>query len=270
VKFVVGTYGTKGDARPFAALCRGLMDAGHEARLLADADRFGSAQALSVHTTALGGDIRGSVGADHAVAGAVAHRSGCNAPQARWRRSSMRMPNPDCALGEACDAILPAGWPRLLAFPRPSTWASRHDPDHANRRVPCRWPANARLCGQPPAQALPANFVAVGDTPQDPLFPHTAAVTDHGRSGISHSAACAGVSSIVTPFGGDQFFWAERLRLADVAPAAVDGRRPRAEAFTRALAAAQVRNRARLLGEAKRAEDGVSDTVAALERITAS
>jgi UDP:flavonoid glycosyltransferase YjiC (YdhE family) len=54
VKFVVGTYGTKGDARPFAALCRGLIDAGHEARLLADADRFGSAQALSVHTTALG------------------------------------------------------------------------------------------------------------------------------------------------------------------------------------------------------------------------
>lgn len=36
MKFIVETYGTEGDARPFAALCRGLMDAGHEARLLAD------------------------------------------------------------------------------------------------------------------------------------------------------------------------------------------------------------------------------------------
>jgi len=39
MKFIVGTYGTEGDARPFAALCCGLMDAGHEARLLADAAR---------------------------------------------------------------------------------------------------------------------------------------------------------------------------------------------------------------------------------------
>ena len=26
MKFIVVTYGTEGDARPFAALCRGLMD----------------------------------------------------------------------------------------------------------------------------------------------------------------------------------------------------------------------------------------------------
>src|SRR5262245_30916973 len=46
MKFVVATYGTEGDARPFAALCRGLMEAGHEARLLADAATLGSAQAV--------------------------------------------------------------------------------------------------------------------------------------------------------------------------------------------------------------------------------
>jgi hypothetical protein len=33
MKFIIATYGAEGDARPFAALCRGLMDAGHEARL---------------------------------------------------------------------------------------------------------------------------------------------------------------------------------------------------------------------------------------------
>jgi sterol 3beta-glucosyltransferase len=55
MKIIVATYGTEGDARPFAALCRGLMDAGHEARLLADAGTLGSAQALGVPTTTLAG-----------------------------------------------------------------------------------------------------------------------------------------------------------------------------------------------------------------------
>jgi UDP:flavonoid glycosyltransferase YjiC (YdhE family) len=77
----------------------------------------------------------------------------------------------------------------------------------------------------------------------------------------------------VTPFAGDQFFWAERLRLAGVAPAAVDGRRPTAKALASALefaAAARVRNRARVLGETMRAENGVVDALVAIERIVAS
>jgi sterol 3beta-glucosyltransferase len=122
-------------------------------------------------------------------------------------------------------------------------------------------------------KALPDNFLAIGDTPHDWLFPRTAAVIHHGGSGTSHSAARAGVPSSVTPFAGDQFFWAERLRLAGVAPAAVDGRRPKAEAFASALdfaATAHVRNRARVLGEAMRAENGVRDGVIALQRILAS
>jgi sterol 3beta-glucosyltransferase len=74
----------------------------------------------------------------------------------------------------------------------------------------------------------------------------------------------------VTPFAGDQFFWAERLRLAGVAPAAVDARQPTAQTFARALdftATAPVRNRAQVLGETMRAENGVASAVAVLERI---
>ena len=113
---------------------------------------------------------------------------------------------------------------------------------------------------------------AIDDTPHDWLFPRAAAVIHHAGSGTSHSAARAGVPSVVTPFAGDQFFWAERLRLAGVAPAAVDGRRPKAEAFARALdfaASAPVLGRARTLGERMRAEDGVANAVAAIERIVA-
>ena len=64
MKFIVATYGTEGDARPFAALCHGLMDAGFEARLLADAGTLGSAHELGVPTTALSGDIRGTLTAN--------------------------------------------------------------------------------------------------------------------------------------------------------------------------------------------------------------
>ena len=122
-------------------------------------------------------------------------------------------------------------------------------------------------------KALPDNFLVIGDTPHDWLFPRTAAVIHHGGSGTSHSAARAGVPSIVTPFAGDQFFWAERLRLAGVAPAAVDGRRPTAKAFARALdfaAVPRVRNRARSLGEKMSAENGVADAVTTLECLVAS
>ena len=121
-------------------------------------------------------------------------------------------------------------------------------------------------------QALPGNFLAIGDTPHDWLFPRTAAVIHHGGSGTSHSAARAGVPSIVTPFAGDQFFWAERLRRAGVAPAAVDGRHPEAHAFARALdfvATTATQHRARALGAAMRAENGVADAVATLERMLA-
>jgi UDP:flavonoid glycosyltransferase YjiC (YdhE family) len=77
----------------------------------------------------------------------------------------------------------------------------------------------------------------------------------------------------VVPFAGDQFFWAERLRQAGVAPAAVNGRRPTAEAIARALdfaADARVRNRARVLGEAMHPENGIVNAVAVIERMVAT
>jgi len=408
MKVIVATYGTEGDARPFAALCRGLIDAGHEARLLADAGTLGGAEALGVPATALAGDIRGALASRRAVAGVVAKGGGFNATTRAlaaiandnaesWLRAIVEA-------GDGCDVVVAAGLsafaafsaaerlgvksvgagmipitptaafpspflppglvPRFLnrsshAFVNAMLWRAFRDRTNAAREMfrlpprktvwtdlpmlygvspalmpaPADWPANVRLCGQwlsrsaawtPPAalsaflaageapvyigfgsmtgfdearlldalvkamagrralfhpgwsgvdpKALPGNVFVVGDTPHAWLLPRAAAVVHHGGSGTSHSAARAGAPSVVTPFAGDQFFWAERLRLAGVAPAAVNGRRPKAEAFARALdfaASAPARDRARALGERMRAEDGVADAVAALERIVA-
>lgn len=404
MKVIVATYGTDGDARPFAALCRGLMDAGHEARLLADAATLGSARALDVPTDALTGNIRDALGASHVVARgggfsqtarALARIANANAES--WLRTIVEA-------GEGCDVIVAAGLAAFAGFsaaehlgvraigsgmipitptaafpspflpsrwvPRPLNrashrlvnamlWRAFRDKTNAARALfglprrravwagkpmiygvspglvptPADWPADACLCGQwlaaspswtpSPALAgflaageapvyvgfgsmtgfdagrllnalteamngrralfhpgwsgidpgaLPDNFLVIGDTPHDWLLPRTAAVIHHGGSGTAHSAARAGVPSIVMPFAGDQFFWAERLHLAGVAPAALDGRRPRAEAFARALdfaATASVQDRARALGERMRAENGVAAAVAAIERMAA-
>jgi UDP:flavonoid glycosyltransferase YjiC (YdhE family) len=408
MKLIVATYGTEGDARPFAALCRGLMDAGHEARLLADAATLGSADTLGVPTTALAGDIRGTLSRDQAVAGAVARGGGftdtaralakiANDNTEAWLRTIIEA-------GESCDAIVVAGLAAFVgfsaaeylgaraigagmipitptaAFPSPflpphrvprllnrvshrfvngMLWRSFRDKTNAARALfklpprntvwteqpmiygvsphllppPPDWPSNVHLCGQwlapnanwmpPPPLAkflsdgeaplyvgfgsmtgfdnarlldaliraldgrralfypgwsgigpkvLPDNVLVIGETPHDWLFPRVSAVLHHGGSGTSHSAARAGVPSIVTPLAGDQFFWAECLRKAGVAPAPVDARRSSAKAFAYALdatAAAPMRKGARILGEIMRAENGITDAKRTLEYLVA-
>ena len=403
MKFVVATYGTEGDTRPFAALCRGLMDAGHEARLLADATTLSSANALGVPSTALDGNVREAVasaqaglietgGGVRATARALATIANANAGS--WMRSIVQA-------GEGADAILASGLAAFAAFsaaerlgtvgigagtipitptsafPSPfvtttsiprvlnrvshrlvnaALWRAFRQRINAARAQfglsprttvwtdvamlygisphllprPPDWRADVRLCGQwlvpapdwkaPPglahflaegeapvyigfgsmagfdrsrmfgalAEALagrralispgwsgldgvavPADWFVIGDTPHDWLFVRVAAVIHHGGAGTSHSAARAGVPSIVVPFAGDQFFWAERLRLAGVAPTAVDGRRPHSAAFARALdliGSSSVRARAQELGAVMRTERGVANAVKYLER----
>ena len=408
MKFLVAAYGTEGDARPFAALCRGLMDAGHEARLCADAATLGSAEALGVPTTPLAGDIRGALSPAPTIAGVVANGGGFNATaRALAGIANEHAPSWLQVLiesGQGCDAVLCAGlaafaglsaaeylgirgigagmipitptsafpspfltpkWvPRALnrsshglvngilwkafrskinearaAFklpPRAKVWVDHPMLYGVSERLvprPDDWPAEIHLCGQwlrsnsgwiPPQDlaaflaageppiyvgfgsmtgfdaprllnalipalrgrralihagwsgmdisTLPGNVLAIGETPHDWLFRQTAAIVHHGGSGTSHSAARAGVPSIVSPFAGDQPFWAARLLAVGVAPEPVDGRRPQAGSFARAIDFAMtgaMKERARSLGEQMRAEDGVATAIALLERIVA-
>jgi len=115
---------------------------------------------------------------------------------------------------------------------------------------------------------LPATVHLVGATPHDWLFPRTAMAIHHGGSGTSHSAALAGVPSIVAPFAGDQPFWADRLQRARVAPAPINPHRPDARAITAAIDYAgrpEVRSRAAELGQAMAAETGLDSAVARIE-----
>lgn len=124
--------------------------------------------------------------------------------------------------------------------------------------------------GDPGALDLPPNFHVVGDTPHDWLFPRTSLVVHHGGSGTTHSAARAGVPSVVLPFAADQYFWASALRRLGTAPATTDARHVTAPVLARAIAAAQtpeVRERAATVGAAMRAEDGPATAVAAIHTL---
>lgn len=401
MKLVAVTYGTEGDARPIAALCRALMDAGHEAMLLADGGTLGSARALGVAHAALDGDIRGALQPARGIASVVSGKTSLNATaQALARIANENAATWTRQIIEAaanCDALIVSGLTAYVglsvaerlaipvigagmfpitptaAFPSPflppratPRWLNRASHHLVNavlwrafrkatnaarvnvcglpprRRTwsghpmlygispsllpkPADWPANAHMCGQwvQPVRdwdapqmlrdflaageapiyvgfgsmvgfdrrtlfdavvaavagrrallypgwsgtqglELPGNFCIIGDTPHDWLFPRTSMVIHHGGSGTSHSAARAGVPSIVLPFAGDQFFWAEQLRQHGVAPAATNGRHVSADSLSRAIDAAQtaqMRDRASVLGATMRTEDGLSTAV---------
>ncbi|MGE0802310.1 MAG: glycosyltransferase [Lautropia sp.] len=406
MKFTVLTYGTEGDSRPLAFLCRALIDAGHSATLLADRATLGAARVLGVPAVALPGDIRGESSPDQAIAGVV--RAGglgatakalariANANAEGWLRAAVDD-------GRDSDAVLVGGLAAFVGlsaaealrrpviglgmipitptreFPSPflpprryPVWFNRVSQELVNqalwlafrsrtnrvRRTVCGlsprrrlwrdhpmlygisptlcpsprdWPAQVAVCGQwvrplgdwkPPAglQAfldagepplyvgfgsmvgfdpvamresviaavggrrtvfnpgwsgmdpggLPSNFLAAGDTPHDWLFPRVSAAVHHGGSGTTHSASRAGIPSVVVPFAGDQFFWAERLVRAGLSPARLDGRRLDASNLAAAIAGterADLRERAAAAGMRMRGEDGLAMAVERIERL---
>ena len=117
---------------------------------------------------------------------------------------------------------------------------------------------------------LPPNFLLIRDTPHSWLFPRTSLVVHHGGAGTTHSAARAGVPSIIVPFAGDQLFWADRLRRLGVAPPPLSVQGLRSGKLGQSLAFAErpdVRERAAALGASMRSEDGLANALSAIETL---
>ena len=110
MRIVALTFGTEGDTRPLAALCRGLLDAGHDILLLGERSGHAYADALHVPFVALAGDmaaeLRSASGTLHRgddfrhVARALAAIATCHT--AEWMRETL-------ARAKNADAIVCAG-----------------------------------------------------------------------------------------------------------------------------------------------------------------
>jgi UDP:flavonoid glycosyltransferase YjiC (YdhE family) len=113
----------------------------------------------------------------------------------------------------------------------------------------------------------------IGHVPHEWLFPRMDVVVHHGGAGTTHAAALAGTASVVVPFAGDQPFWAERLRLAGIAPRPIAHRALTAEALADRLRRtddADMRARARDVSRAMAGEDGVGRAIARIEAAVAA
>lgn len=111
MKVVVVGYGTEGDVRPLAVFCRALIDAGHEATLLADGATLDSAERLSVPAAPLAGDIKGALGTVIAGGKGFGHTAKAlariaNAHASDWLRTVVEV-------GDGCDVVVASG---LAAF----------------------------------------------------------------------------------------------------------------------------------------------------------
>lgn len=120
MKVVAVTYGTEGDTRPIAALCRALMDAGDEVTLLADGGTLSSARDLGVPHAALAGDIRGALHPDSGISSAVAGRNRldltaqtlarlANANAEAWMHQALEA-------STGCDRLIVAGLAAFVGF----------------------------------------------------------------------------------------------------------------------------------------------------------
>lgn len=108
--------------------------------------------------------------------------------------------------------------------------------------------------------------------PHDWLFTRVSAVVHHGGAGTTASGLCAGKPTLVIPFGGDQPFWALRVRLLGLGPKPI--RREKltvvkmAQALTRLMTEDKYRIAAERIGKRLRAENGISNAADIILRET--
>jgi UDP:flavonoid glycosyltransferase YjiC (YdhE family) len=113
------------------------------------------------------------------------------------------------------------------------------------------------------------NIFAVDYVPHDWLFERVAAVVHHGGAGTTAAGLLAEKPTLVIPFGGDQTFWAMRVRMLGLGPKPIRREKLTAAKLAKALhnliSVRSYRVAAREIGERMRTEDGVATAANIIE-----
>ncbi|MBM3269991.1 MAG: glycosyltransferase family 1 protein [Candidatus Sericytochromatia bacterium] len=114
------------------------------------------------------------------------------------------------------------------------------------------------------------DVLVVENVPHDWLFPRMGAIVHHGGAGTTAAALRSGVPSLVVPFFADQPFWGRRVATLGAGPPPIPHGALTAERLGEAIATmlgdAAMRDRARAIGDAIAAEDGVGKAVGLINR----
>jgi sterol 3beta-glucosyltransferase len=118
---------------------------------------------------------------------------------------------------------------------------------------------------------VPGSVLVVSSAPHAWLFPRCKAVVHHGGAGTTAAGMRAGVPSILVPFHGDQPFWGWLVAKRGVGPASIPYKKLSAERLAIAIkeidANQEMRDRAASLGTKIRAEDGVAQATALIQKL---
>lgn len=114
---------------------------------------------------------------------------------------------------------------------------------------------------------FPPEIFSVNAIDHSWLFPRIDAACHHGGAGTTGASLRAGIPTIIKPFFGDQFFWAERVESLGVGSGL---RQLTYEGLATALVEATTNERqiakAKIVGQTIRAEDGVQRAIEAIYR----
>ncbi|KAJ3548557.1 hypothetical protein NMY22_g1223 [Coprinellus aureogranulatus] len=118
-----------------------------------------------------------------------------------------------------------------------------------------------------PEEPLPPQIYPISSVPHDWLFKRIDAACHHGGAGTTGASLRAGIPTIIRPFFGDQFFWADRVEALGVG----SGVRKLTvvtlkDALVKATTDLKTIDRAKLIGEQIRAENGVATAIESIYR----
>lgn len=123
-------------------------------------------------------------------------------------------------------------------------------------------------------EKLPEDILQVETISHEWLFPRIAMAVHHAGAGTCAAVLRAGIPSVAIPHFADQPLWADRLYRSGVSPKPILRKHlcvdRLAKAIDQVINDPHMRERSMVLGEKIRAEEGVSNAVASIQKILSS
>jgi sterol 3beta-glucosyltransferase len=116
---------------------------------------------------------------------------------------------------------------------------------------------------------VPDNVKLIDSVPFEWLFPQMKAVIHHGGAGTTAAGVRAGVPSVIVPFIADQPFWGRLIYKQRIGSWHIPAKRLNGQRLAKAVRFAtqpHIQANAAAMGEAVRAEDGITQTIQLIEQ----